>query len=391
MKKLFCLLIIVLLFTSVGMAANVDYDFSVNQIYYKINNKAKKTVKVVRIENDQDYIEIPSQVSYAGLTFNVTTVGENSIYKELFHDDAYKYVVINEGIDTLEGQTGEIVKLTLPSTLKEITGTVKTTATIFKSISCPNGLKQGWQLGYGPVYPYARIYGDLYVPEEALNEYADFSDVAPDSISIDDKGNGAPFDKSEWSHITELGCTPYTWDTYKLLTYNDSNDVNGFLTDIISGDITYKVYSINKQLAINKINNIFLDSLYLSQNIDYNSLTYKVDSVSTDFKDCKNIKKIYSNFREPLKIDDDIFTTLVYMTATLYVPSGTLEVYKSATGWKNFENIEETNMSTSISPNKFNKESCPSIYSINGIKKDKLTKGVNIVIKNGVPRKIIVK
>ena len=52
-------------------------------------------------------------------------------------------------------------------------------------------------------------------------------------------------------------------------------------------------------------------------------------------------KKIYCNAVEPPFCDEDSFTPEIYQTASLYVPKGTLELYRSAEGWRNFELISE--------------------------------------------------
>lgn len=48
----------------------------------------------------------------------------------------------------------------------------------------------------------------------------------------------------------------------------------------------------------------------------------------------------------PMLINQNVFDNTVYMNATLNVPIGAGEAYKSADGWKNFWNIQEVDFAS---------------------------------------------
>jgi len=82
-----------------------------------------------------------------------------------------------------------------------------------------------------------------------------------------------------------------------------------------------------------------LDSIYIPS-------TVKTIS-SNAFSEAKNIKKVVSASEDPISIDGTAFPGIVYLSSTLYVPSGTKSKYEITQGWKEFANIVEDGQKTS--------------------------------------------
>ena len=111
------------------------------------------------------------------------------------------------------------------------------------------------------------------------------------------------------------------------------------------------------------------------------------------FKDCDNIKTIYSKIEEPFPFDgiqispDDplsSFTETVFREATLYVPKGTAEKYYITEGWRDFNNIVEEDIDGI--PSVRETEEADAIYkqgstivNLAGQRLQKMQKGINIV------------
>lgn len=69
-----------------------------------------------------------------------------------------------------------------------------------------------------------------------------------------------------------------------------------------------------------------------------------------NFYDCKELQTVYSLIEEPFDLSneyqfniyDETSSTMLFTSATLYVPYGTKAKYEAAKGWKNFKTIIET-------------------------------------------------
>ena len=59
------------------------------------------------------------------------------------------------------------------------------------------------------------------------------------------------------------------------------------------------------------------------------------------FSSNKNLFEVYCNAATPPSIGTATFGSETYSYATLYVPQGSVDAYMVATGWNNFENIQE--------------------------------------------------
>lgn len=84
---------------------------------------------------------------------------------------------------------------------------------------------------------------------------------------------------------------------------------------------------------------------------------------SLNLSDTKKIMDIYCLSSEPCPITSKSFYSMVFLNATLHVPSGSLSRYKESEGWRDFVNIVEGDYSH------LEKEQCaaPKITYTNGI------------------------
>ena len=62
------------------------------------------------------------------------------------------------------------------------------------------------------------------------------------------------------------------------------------------------------------------------------------------FNHCEDIQYVVSKCREPYMFWDWTFYKPIYGKCTLFIPTGTKEIYTSTSGWKNFTNVKETDV-----------------------------------------------
>lgn len=144
--------------------------------------------------------------------------------------------------------------------------------------------------------------------------------------------------------------------------------------------------SVNIPDSVNTLNNYIFSKCTSLKTI---SIPASITSFGINcFAGCTALDTITSNIIEPFEIEDNNFSDSTYQTATLVVPRGSLESYKSTAAWYKFFNIETDITKTTAAQRPI----IETIYDINGIRRSSLEKGMNIIYKtDGTTTKIIKK
>ena len=111
------------------------------------------------------------------------------------------------------------------------------------------------------------------------------------------------------------------------------------------------------------------------------------------FKDCSALVKLVSlNTTPPFCGGNNALTGINKQRCTLYVPKNSLEAYKTAYPWKDFNNMEEIKDTGISLPNSNGSNKVVQRYDSNGRVTDKPTKGLNILkMSDGTMKKVMVK
>ncbi len=110
------------------------------------------------------------------------------------------------------------------------------------------------------------------------------------------------------------------------------------------------------------------------------------------FSDCSAITKLVSLNTTPPTCGNDALAGIDTQKCTLYVPKNSLEAYKAADQWKDFNNMEEMEDTGISLPGSNVKGEMVKRYDTNGRMTDKPTKGLNILkMGDGTVKKVMVK
>ena len=113
-----------------------------------------------------------------------------------------------------------------------------------------------------------------------------------------------------------------------------------------------------------------------------------------------NLSSINVNMNIPIEIDESVFeytggnysSNIIYLAATLNVPTGTKALYSNVASWKNFMNIQEPEPEPSAINNVNGNTTSSTYYTVGGAQLKNAQRGLNIVrMSDGTTRKVMVK
>lgn len=209
--------------------------------------------------------------------------------------------------------------------------------------------------------------------------------------------------------VTSIGVGAF-WGCTGLASVTIPNSVTGigdfafsYCSGLTSVTIPNSVTSIGREAFYNcsGLTSVTIGNSVKSIGYDAFSLCYGLTSVTipnsvTSIGDYafsftpNNLLEISSYIEEPTPATGSSFSDAIYKNATLYIPKGTMEKYKSTEGWKKFVFIEEGIPSgiNSVSIDATEEER----FNLRGEKLSAPQRGVNIIrMSDGTTKKVVVK
>ena len=329
-----------------------------------------KTATVTGYYGYEKNVEVPKRVwPYKYIIYTVTDIGS------VFRAKDIESVTIPKGVTTINANAfSECTNLTtvnINGPVTSIGDNAFSGCTNLASINLPESVTS---IGYGAFFKCANL-TSITLPESLTSIGADafFNCKNLSSVNVPD-------------NVTYIG--NFAFSGCQSLT---SINIPKNLTTIEYG--TFMQSALTTVNIPEGVTSICEDAFCRCENLTTVNIPESVTSIDNRaFWQYTNLTAIYCDIEDPFAINGTTFSDDTYKDATLYVPYGTAEKYKSTTGWKNFYNIVEMNPSAVKRIEDTSVVNVEAVYDLNGKRLNGMRKGVNIVkMSNGATRKVVVK
>ena len=283
MKKVLSLILMALL----PMVASAEY---VNGINYSFNSSAKTAT--VKSGSYSGNVNIPSTVYYNGTTYSVTEIGQYAF-----------------------SQRSGMTSVTIPISVTQIASEAFYNCSGLTSVTIPSSV--------------------TYIGAGAFWNCSGLSSVTilcSDVTMYEDTFSGCS--NLQAVHINDLR----DWCKIKFWASPSSNPLCYAHHLFLNGT------EISDLVIPDGVTSIGNKAFYNCSSITSVTIPSSVTSIDNNaFYGCSGLTSIVSKIKKPFVIDNSVFDSNIYATATLTVPYGTKSLYESTAGWNQFQNVVEAN------------------------------------------------
>ena len=311
MKHLFTMLLAL-----IAVTANAQ-DFVVDGICYNILSEDDRTVEVT--ESPYGYsgdVVIPAEVTYDGSTYSVTTIGD-----EAFYDCALRSVSMPE-VTTIGnwafGRCDDLTSVEMPSVMT---------------------------IGSSAFYDCYHL-GSVDMPSvTTIGDYAF-------SLCDDLKSKSMPAVTTIGSGAFEScnALTSVSMPSVMTIGYGAFSSCDGLKSIYMPSVTTIGEYAFNNcssliAVFMPSVTTIGVRAFWYCSALTSVDIPASVKMIGNyAFEGCSGLTSVYCHWHEPLECEPE-FEDEIFMNATLYVPTGTIDAYRSVYPWSEFANIEERDYS----------------------------------------------
>jgi carbon monoxide dehydrogenase subunit G len=304
-----CLLIVCFIYSSVIYA----YDFQVDGLYYnKLSaNQVEVTYKSFKDGSYSGILNIPSNVSYNGVLYIVTSIGDYAFYD--CHNLSGSLTIPNSVISIGDYAFGNCTGLT-------------------GNLIISNSVKS---IGDYAFYWCYRLKGSLIIPNSvtSIGEYA-FDGCSGLTGSLTISNSVTEISRSAFSRCSGLTGTLTIPNSVTIIHPNAFDGCKSFSGSLTIPKSVVKIgtSSFSKCSGIN-------GSLTIPNSV--------IEINYAAFYQCNCISRVISEITNPFRIDDYVFMG-ISSYAILQVPKGTKSMYQIYSGWtKHFKEIIESDSTSS--------------------------------------------
>ena len=321
-------------------------------LYYNIINDGKELEVTFQSGPGEYHLNtivtvIPEEVTYNNVTWKVTRIGKKAFYCEF----ELPSVTIPNSVTSIEQEAFsscyKLTSISIGNSVTSIGNSAFSGCSRLNSITIPNSVTD---IGVSAFHECSGL-GKLVIGN-----------------GVKTIGKGAFYGCSRLGtvYISDLDA----WCKISFGDY-DSNPLLGARNLYLNGKNTKELVIPNSVTSINDY------AFYGCKALTSITIPNSVTRIGYKAFNMDELKSVISLIKEPFVVDESIFSSNTFNTATLYVPKGTEDMYKKTNGWKKFLHIEEG--TAGINSIIMDEDKNARIYDLFGRRLEKPQKGVNII------------
>ena len=385
------------------------HDFEVDGIYYNILSEEDKTVEVTYRGSSYDSYSneysgdatIPANVTYNSTSYSVTTIGDYA-----FCDCTnLTSIEIPNSVTTIGIRAfkdcSNLTSIVIPNSVTTIGRWAFYNCSSLASITIGNSVTT---TGYGAFENCSNL-ASIMVDEnnpvyDSRNNCNAIIETATNTLVLGCKNTVIPNSVTTIGQGAFIGCSSLTnIEIPNSVTTIGEDAFNGCssLTSItIPSNVTTianrafrRCSSLTSIEIPNSVTTIGGRAFYGCSNAETLYISNSIEEIGSEaFYGCEKLFEIYASSKKAIECNENIFSTITYSNACLFVPSGRKFAYEKATPWNKFYIVEMDYTSIdNIESDEENSTENAVYYDLSGRRVENPTRGIYIL--NG--KKILVK